>query len=126
MSVGIMSAAPPDVREWGLSQRSMAVLRQEPEITADLAKERKKKPFPAGYQPKIIEILYDDLVYVRSERGRITYLRDCPRNYIPPFMEIRFDDQLAMFAIQGEMVVNRTEQMAALDELLGRLDTDTK
>ncbi|MGB3548461.1 MAG: hypothetical protein WBA17_15920 [Saprospiraceae bacterium] len=70
----------------------------------------------------MIEILYDDMVYVRSERGCITYSRDCPRNYIPPFMEIRFDGQLAMFVIQGEMVVDRTGQMAALDELLGRLD----
>ena len=122
MSVSVMSASP-DIGQWGLSQRAVAVLREEPEIAANLAEERKKPPFPAGYQPKVIEILYSDLVYIRSEKGRITYLRDCPRNYIPPFMEIRFDDQLAMFVIQGEMVVNRTGQMAALDELLGRLDT---
>lgn len=124
MSAGIMSAPPTDVRQWGLSQSAIAVLEQEPEIAADLAKERKKPPFPAGYQPEIIEILYSDMVYVRSERGRITYLRDCPRNYIPPFMEIRFDNQMAMFVIQGEMVVDRTEQMATLDALLGRLEPD--
>lgn len=122
MSVLVMSASPADIGQWGLSQRAVAVLREEPEIAADLAVERKKPPFPAGYQPEVIEILYSDLVYVRSERGRITYLRDCARNYIPPFMEIRFDDQLAMFVIQGEMVVDRTGQMAALDQLLGRLD----
>lgn len=121
MSLLVMSASP-DIGQWGLSQRAVAVLREEPEIAADLAVERRKPPFPAGYQPEVIEILYSDLVYVRSERGRITLLRDCARNYIPPFMEICFDDQLAMFVIQGEMVVDRTGQMAALDELLGRLD----
>ena len=118
-----MSEASPDIYRWNLSRSAIEVLLREPEIAAGLAVERKKLPFPAGYQPEIIEILYSDLVYVRSERGQITYLRDCPANYIPPFMEIRFDNQLAMFVIQGEMVVDRTAQMAALDELLGRLDT---
>ena len=118
----VMSKASPDIHSWNLSRNAIETLLQESEIAAALALEREKLPFPAGYQPDIIEILYSDLVYVRSERGRITYLRDCPRDYIPPFMEIRFDDQLAMFVIQGEMVVDRTGQMAALDQLLGRLD----
>ena len=119
----VMSKAP-DLSGWQLSRTARMTLEREPEIAADLAIERQKPPFPAGYQPELIEILYDDVVYVRSERGQITYLRDCARNYIPPFMEIRFDGQMAMFVIQGEMVVDRTEQMAALDELLGRLDTE--
>ncbi|MGB3491230.1 MAG: hypothetical protein WBA57_00775 [Elainellaceae cyanobacterium] len=37
-------------------------------------------------------------------------------------MEVRFDDQMALFLIQGEVVVNRTQAMAALDQLLGRLN----
>lgn len=122
MSMTTMSSKPPDIENWNLSQSAIELLRRYPEIAADLAIERQKLPFPAGYRPDLIEILYEDLVYVRSEQGRITFLRDCPRNYIPPFMEIRFDDQLAMFVIQGEMVVDHTEQMAALDELLGRLE----
>lgn len=122
MATAAMSKALPDIHRWNLSRSAIEVLLQEPEIAATLAIERKKPPFPAGYQPEVIEILYDDMVYVRSERSRITYLRDCPKNYIPPFMEIRFDKQLAMFVIQGEMVVDRTQQMAALDQMLGRLD----
>ncbi|MGB3614212.1 MAG: hypothetical protein WBA10_10495 [Elainellaceae cyanobacterium] len=117
-----MTANPPDFSSWNLSQSAIELLRREPEIASDLARERKRLPFPAGYRPAVIDILYDDLLYVRSEYGQITFLRDCPRNYIPPFMEIRFDDQMAMFVIRGEMVVDRTQNMAALDELLGRLN----
>ena len=117
-----MTQTPPDFTSWNLSQSAIELLKQEPEIASDLARERKRLPFPAGYRPALIEILFDDLVFVRSEYGQITFLHDCRRNYIPPFMEIRFDEQMAMFVIQGEMVVDRTQHMAALDELLGRLE----
>lgn len=122
MGTTVIDKKQPNISQWNLSQRAIELLRREPEISADLARERQKPPFPAGYRPALIEILYDDLLYVRSEAARITYLRDCPRNYIPPCMEIRFDNQMAIFVVQGEMVVDRTGYMAALDELLGRLD----
>lgn len=122
--IAVMNRGSTNFNDWNLSQSAIALLKREPEIAADVIIERQKPPFPAGYQPQVIEILYDDMVYVRSEQGRIRYVRDCPRNYIPPFMEIRFDGQMAVFIIQGEMVVDRTELMANLDQLLGRLDGD--
>jgi hypothetical protein len=36
-------------------------------------------------------------------------------------MEVRFDDQMALFVIDGEIVVNRVVAMAELDQVLGRL-----
>lgn len=113
-----------NLKEWSLSARSLALLKKEPEITAAVAIARQQLPFPAGYTPAIVEVLFDDVPFIRSRRGQIVFLRPCPPNYQPPFVEVRFDDQMALFLIRGDVVVNRTQAIATLDQVLGRLTLD--
>jgi hypothetical protein len=119
-----------NLEDWSLSASAIALLTQEPEITSALKIARRKHPFPAGYTPAVVDVLFDDVLFIRSvgtkplpgeHRGQIVFLRPCSPNYQPPFVEVRFDDQMALFLIQGEIVVNRTQAMAELDQLLGRL-----
>ncbi len=110
-----------NLEDWSLSASAIALLTREPEITSALAIARRRHPFPAGYTPAAVDVLFDDVLFIRSNRGQIVFLRPCSPNYQPPFVEVRFDDQTALFLIQGDMVVNRVQAMAELDQLLGRL-----
>jgi hypothetical protein len=114
-----------NLEEWSLSASAIALLTQEPEITSALVIARQRYPFPAGYTPAVVDVLFDDVLYIRSDRGNLVFLRPCPPHYQPPFVEVRFDDQMALFLIQGEVVVNRTQAMAELDQLLGRFAPST-
>ncbi len=105
--------------QWGLSFDAIAVLSQHSELVDELEKERSKPYFPAGYTPSLIEIFCDDVLCVRYQQGQIAYPNLSPEQF--PFMEVRFDDQMALFVIHGEIVVNRVVAMAELDQVLGRL-----
>lgn len=115
----------PDIQSflsaWGLSSQAISILSKESEIVADLQAIRKLPPFPPGYVPTVVEVLFDDIPYIRSENGVLTYVRNCRPDYEPPFVEYRFDNQTAVFQVGGEYVINRTEgiaQVAALQSLL--------
>ncbi|MBN8564872.1 MAG: hypothetical protein J0L70_30525 [Leptolyngbya sp. UWPOB_LEPTO1] len=114
-------ALNPDslLSQWGLSFNAIAVLSQHSELVDELSKERTKPYFPAGYTPSLIEIFCDDVLCVRYQQGQIAYPNLSPQHF--PFMEVRFDDQMALFVIDGEIVVNRVVAMAELDQVLGRL-----
>lgn len=113
---------PVILAEWGLSDRTIAVLAREPEIVSDLQQIRLLPPLPPGYTPKIVEVLFDDIVYVRSEGGIVTYSRDCSPDYQPPFTEWQFDGQTALFQVGSEVVVNRIEGIAEVVALQGLLN----
>ncbi|KAM3099285.1 hypothetical protein ACKFKF_15135 [Phormidesmis sp. 146-12] len=100
------------LHEWGLSEPTIAVLAKEPEIVTELIRVRHLPPLPPGYVPSIVEVLFDDIIYVRSERGQLTYARYCSPDYQPPFVEYRFDGETAIFQVGGEYVVNRAEGIA--------------
>lgn len=102
----------PNPFEWGLSPRAAALLSREPEILADLAKQRLLPPLPPGYIPTVVEVLFDDVPYLRSVEGLLSYSRNCKPNYEPEFIEYRFDDEIALFQIGAEFIVNRVEGMA--------------
>jgi hypothetical protein len=102
----------PNPFEWGLSAQAAVVLSKQPEILADLARERLLLPLPPGYVPNVIEVLFDDVPYLRSEQGVLTYTRNCHSNYEPLFIEYRFDDETALFQVGDEYVVNRIEGLA--------------
>jgi hypothetical protein len=109
------------IDDWGLSPAAVLLLSKEPEILADLVKERSLPPLPPGYVPRLVEVLFDDLPYIRWQDGSLTYVRDCRQDYQPMFVEYRFDGEMAVFQIQGEYVVNRLEgiaQAATLADLL--------
>jgi hypothetical protein len=109
------------IDDWGLSAAAVLLLSQEPEIVADLVRDRSLPPLPPGYVPRLVEVLFDDLPYIRWQDGSLIYVRDCRQDYQPMFVEYRFDGEMAVFQIQGEYVVNRIEgiaQAATLADLL--------
>lgn len=109
------------LHEWGLSEQTIAILSEESEIVTDLIRVRHLPPLPPGYVPSIVEMLFDDITYVRSEQGQLVYARHCDPDYQPPFVEYRFDGETAIFQVGGEYVVNRTEGIAQAVALQGLL-----
>ncbi len=109
------------LRTWGLSEATIAVLIHEPELVVHLEEVRSRPPFPPGYVPAVIEELFDDLPYRRWELGHSlpAYERQCSPDYEPPFVEYSFDDETALFHVQGEIIVNR---VTAILEYANRLD----
>jgi hypothetical protein len=75
------------LQEWNLSERALAILSKESEIVVDLLHSRFLPPLPPGYIPTVVEVLYDDIPYIRSESGAVTYVRHCSPEYQPPFVE---------------------------------------
>lgn len=109
------------LQEWELSNETISVLAKEPEIVAELVRVRHLPLLPPGYVPTIVELLFDDVPYVRSEHGQLVYLRHCEPDYQPPFVEYRFDGETAIFQVGGEYVVNRVEGIAHAIALQGLL-----
>ncbi|MGF1498408.1 MAG: hypothetical protein ACFB8W_16530 [Elainellaceae cyanobacterium] len=111
----------PNPVEWGLSAQTVLLLSKEPDILLDLAQARLLPPLPPGYVPNIVEVLFDDILYICSQQGIITYLRNCNPDYEPNFVEYRFDGEIALFQVGSECVVNRIEgiaRVAVLQDLL--------
>ncbi|MEM9505183.1 MAG: hypothetical protein AAGA01_14635 [Cyanobacteria bacterium P01_E01_bin.43] len=108
-----------DLNTWGISAQTMEVLRHEPEILADLAEARERPPLPPGYCPDVIEVLFEDVPYLRSEQGVLSVLRDCLPDYQPRFIEYRVDEETAFFQVGSDIVVNRLEGIA--DLMAGRM-----
>ena len=107
---------------WGLSSQAAFLLSKEPDILADLAHDRLLPPFPPGYIPAVVEVLFDDIPFLRLEDGQIAYIRDCHRDYQPSFVEYRFDDETAVFHVNGEYVINRIEGIAQVAAMQGLLN----
>ena len=93
-------------------------LRNEPEILKYLEDSLQRPEFEADYTPQRMDVLFDDVLFISHEIGKPPYVRPMPEGYEIPFTEIRFDNEIALFAIQGEVVINRVRKMAALDAML--------
>jgi hypothetical protein len=76
-----------DPAMWGLSERAIQALNNEPTILQSLAADRLLPPLPPGYVPKVIEVLFDDVPYIRTEDGVVTRLRECLEDYQPSFID---------------------------------------
>lgn len=111
------------LRDWGLSERAIAVLSKEPEVVANLQEARSLSPFSPDYVPYVIEELFDDIPFRRWEQDKSApvYQRPCPSEYNPPFVEYSFDGQTALFHVQGEIVVNRVELMSDFAQQIAEL-----
>ncbi|MEM6427512.1 MAG: hypothetical protein AAF728_20490 [Cyanobacteria bacterium P01_D01_bin.128] len=107
---------------WGLSPQTVNVLAQSPEILPDLARSRTLPPLPPGYVPQVVEVLFDDVPFIRSEGGNAIFLRDCRAAYEPTLIEYRFDDETAVFQVGSEYVVNRIEGIAQVTALTSVLN----
>lgn len=108
--------------EWGLSTSATALLSREPELLESLARDRLLPPLPPGYIPAVVEVFFDDVPYIRVVDGELIYVRDCHQDYQPHFIEYRFDDEIAVFQIGGEYVINRIEGIAEVVALQGFLN----
>lgn len=117
MPARTLSSKRLDPAMWGLSQKAIRALQNEPTILQSLAADRLLPPLPPGYVPKVIEVLFDDVPYIRTEDGVITRLRECHKDYQPSFVEYRFDDEIALFQIDGEIIINRIEGIAKVGML---------
>lgn len=124
----VQTFKPQDIQallqEWELSEAAILILAKEPEIVVELIRARHLPPLPPGYVPTVVELLFDDISYVRSEKGQVVYLRYCEPDYQPPFIEYRFDGETAIFQVGGEYVVNRVEGMARAIALQGLLNKE--
>ena len=101
-----------DLADWGLSAQAVSILSREPSILADLAEASLLPPLPPGYIPSVIEVLFDDVPYIRSTNGILNFVRNCHAEYQPQFIEYRFDDETAIFQVGNEYVINRIEGIA--------------
>jgi hypothetical protein len=104
----------PHLAEWGLSSQAVSILSREPSILAELTEARLLPPLPPGYLPSMIEVLFDDVPYIRSTNGVLNFVRNCHPDYQPQFIEYRFDDETAIFQVGNEYVINRIEGIAQI------------
>ncbi|MEL6491569.1 MAG: hypothetical protein AAFQ95_16555 [Cyanobacteria bacterium J06621_3] len=122
MPTKVLSSNRLDPAMWGLSQKAIRALNNEPTILQSLAADRLLPPLPPGYMPKVIDVLFDDVPYIRTVDGVVTRLRECHKDYKPSFIEYRFDDEIALFQISGEIVINRLEGIAQVRALQNMLN----
>jgi len=107
-----------DITTWGLSPGATAYLNQHPEQIPALAAAKALPPLPPGYGPEVVEVLFDDVPYLRSVGGVLVFSRDCLPDYQPGCVEYRLDDQLAFFQVGREVVIDR---MGGLGLVQGRV-----
>ena len=100
--------------KWGLSEEAAALLSARPELVERLSEAKKKPPLTLtpGIPPERVDYLMDDLPYICMENGRLTYYREWEAGLEPLCWEIQINDEIAVFAINGEYVVNRLQVAA--------------
>ena len=96
----------------GLSSRATSYLSQHPEQLTALAEAKALPPLPPGYVPEVVEVLFDDVPYLRAVNGELIFSRDCLPDYQPGCVEYRLDDQLAFFQVGSDVVVDRLGGLA--------------
>ena len=96
---------------WGLSPKAVAILLKEPEMVEDLKKIRKLPPLEQKDEFKVVEIRFDDVTYIRYERGKGVYYQPCSANFEPTFSEYKLDEETILFHVGGEVVVDRTAHL---------------
>lgn len=101
-----------------------------PEIAQYISEQQAKGNFNAAYTPTIIEVKFSGLTYIRYENGEVTATRNCSKGYKPTFWEVCFDEEeSALFVLGKEVLLDRTGDMAQLDELMAQcsfLDRSSK
>ena len=89
------------------STQAQGLLAEMPEILAAVMEAQERPPLPLGYVPSVIEVLFEDVLYLKSVDGVLLMARDCLADYQPRFVEYRFDDEMALFQVGRDVLVNR-------------------
>ena len=90
-----------------VSLQTQDLLAEMPEILDAVTKTQQRPPLPLGYVPKVIEVLFEDVLYLKSVDGVLLMARDCLADYQPRYVEYRFDDEMALFQVGQDVLVNR-------------------
>ena len=111
-----------------LSSEALTLYQEFPEIAQQISEESAKGNFDAGFTPTIVEVKFFGLTFLRYENGKLTATRECSKGYVPPFWEICFDEEeTALFVVgDGEVLLDRTGDMAELDSLLEQCNFPAK
>ena len=109
-----------EIANWGLSEQAVAILLKEPEILEDLRSLRKLPPLEKKDGFKVFEIKFDDVTYIRHERGKVPYCHPCSEDFVPMFSEYKLDGETILFHVDGEVVVDRTANLN-LEQILASL-----
>ena len=109
-----------EIANWGLSEQAVAILLKEPEIVEDLKRLRQLPPLEKKDEFKVFEIKFDDVTYIRHERGKVSYCHPCSEDFEPTFSEYRLDGETILFHVGGEVVVDRTANLN-LEQILKSL-----
>ncbi|EKU98246.1 hypothetical protein Lepto7375DRAFT_7509 [Leptolyngbya sp. PCC 7375] len=83
------------------------LLAEMPEILETVTEAQQRPPLPLGYVPSVIEVFFEDVLYLKSVDGVLLMARDCLADYQPRFVEYRFDDEMALFQVGRDVLVNR-------------------
>lgn len=97
---------------WHVQSETYKILYQDHEIVQSIAEAHSQPPFPRDYQPKRLDILFEDQVYITRIDGQYTHYKHWQEKTHPKFIEIRFDDECALFTVRGEVLVDRIYLMA--------------
>jgi hypothetical protein len=111
---------PSRLQTTQLSNAAQAFLVKLPEIKQEILENNARGDFDTDFTPSVVEIKYEGLTFIRYENGEITDIRECSEGYVPPFWEVCFDEEeIALFVFgNGEVLLDRTGQMAEMDVLL--------
>lgn len=90
-----------------VSTQAQDLLAEMPEILEAVTEAQQRPPLPLGYVPSVIEVLFEDVLYLKSVDGVLLLARDCLADYQPRFVEYRFDDEMALFQVGRDVLVNR-------------------
>ena len=90
-----------------VSPQAQDLLTEMPEILEAVTEAQQRPPLPLGYVPSVIEVLFEDVLYLKSVDGALLMVRDCLADYQPRFVEYRFDDEMALFQVGRDVLVNR-------------------
>ncbi|NEZ65239.1 hypothetical protein D0962_21080 [Leptolyngbyaceae cyanobacterium CCMR0082] len=90
-----------------VSLQTQNLLAEMPELLDTVTEAQQRPPLPLGYVPSVIEVLFEDVLYLKSVDGVLLLARECLADYQPRFVEYRFDDEMALFQVGRDVLVNR-------------------
>lgn len=103
------------MRIWGFCKETIKVLENEPEMVEYLASKRHLPPFPKGYKPLSFEVRFEDGGFYYHERGKLPYIRKSEEGYKPAFTEYLIDDEILVFKVGSDVIIDRSENLTAKD-----------
>jgi hypothetical protein len=100
-----------------MTQKAYERLANFPTLAEDLALAISEPPFPSNYQPKVIEVFFDEFPVYTWENGETVFILLVPKDSNPEAVEIAIDGELALVILGTEVILNRLDNLAILNSL---------